>query len=300
MRIQQQIFLTTILLCFVFTAFAQKANTPPPTSTTSTIETVRRDGIDFIITTNRKFNFVPIYSGDGESSLLLLEEVRSEFSRQVEGINSTMKVDAWFGKGKPTRKVWTIKAEGDVAEAGDPFYKVTKYGCCASMNVHTWYNLLSGQKVFTGTNNLIKISVPNTGGDSLDRFVTFHSNQGTTDTPEIKRSQEVLGVLQYGSSKRVTHRIVLRSSDVEMLEMGAPEVGVAHQQETKFAQHDQDEEVALWAYDGKKATTSLSDFTVILKWEDKVQIVIPFKNDAPVLSEAKTPPKIKLEISTKP
>lgn len=291
--------LTCLLLFPVVSTFAQKATTPPPTSTTSTIETVKRDGIEFIVTTNRKFNYVPIYSGDGAGALLLLEEVRSEFSREVEGINSAMKVDAWFGKGKPTKKVWTIKAEADEAEAGDPFYKVTKFGCCASSNVFTWYNLLSGQKIFTGTNNFIKISVPNTGGESLDRYVTYHSNQGTLETPEQKRGKDVVGVLQYGTSKRVTHRIIVRSADAEWLELGDGEFGAKHRDETKFAQYDQEQEVALWAYDGKKATTSLSDFTVILKWEDKGQIEIPFKNDAPVLSEAKMPAKIKLEIPTK-
>ena len=44
----------TILTCVVIfllqPAFAQKANTPPPTSTTSTIETVRRDGLDRFVT----------------------------------------------------------------------------------------------------------------------------------------------------------------------------------------------------------------------------------------------------------
>jgi hypothetical protein len=297
---QKSITRTCIILCFLSSAFAQKANTPPPTSTTSTIETVKRDGIEFIVTTNRKFNFVPIYSGDGEASLLLLEEVRAEFSREVEGINSAMKVEAWIGKGKPTKKAWTIKTDADEAEASDPFYKVTKFGCCAASNVYTWYNLLSGQKVFTGTNNFVKISVPNTGGDSLDRFVTFHSNMGATETPEQKRGKDVVGVLQYGSNKRVTHRIIVRSSEVEWLELGDPELGVTHQKETKFAKYDQQEEVALWAFDGRKATTSLSDFTVVLKWEDKGQIEIPFRNDAPVLSEAKTPAKIRLEIPTKP
>ncbi len=299
MLIRNTLLLVSLLLSFAAPGFAQKANTPPPTSTTSTIETVRRDGLEFIITTNRKFNFVPLYSGDGESSLLLLEEFRSEFSRGLEGINSAMKVDAWFGKGKPTKKIWTIKADADVAEASDPFYKTTKYGCCASMSVQTWYNLLTGQKVFTGTNNLIKISVPNTGGDALDRFVTFHSNQGTIETPEMKRGKDVLGVLQYGSNKRVTHRIVLRTADAETLEMGDPEVGVAHQKETKFAQHDQEQEVALWAFDGKKSTASLSEFTIILKWEETLRIEIPVKNDVPVLSEAKVPTKIKLEIPAK-
>jgi hypothetical protein len=291
-----QFILTCAVLCFFVPTLAQKANIPPPTSTTSTIETVRKNGLDFIVTTNRKFNFVSLYSGEANDSLLLLEETRAEFSREVEGINSAMKIEAWIGKGKPNKKAWTIKTEADVAEADAPFYKLTKYGCCASVNVHSWHNLLSGQKVFTGTNNLLKISVPNTGGEALDRYVVFHSNQGATETPEMKRGQDVLGVLQYGTNKRVTHRIILRSADAEMREMGDPQVGAAHQKETQFAEDYTIKDIALWAYDGKNAKTSLSDFTVILKWEDKVQIVIPFKNDAPMLGEATVPAKIKLEI----
>ena len=86
--------LTCAILCLLQPAFAQKAAKPPPTSTTSTIETVRCDGREFVVTTNRKFKYVPLYSGDGESWLLLLEELRTEISRDAEGSNSTMKVDA--------------------------------------------------------------------------------------------------------------------------------------------------------------------------------------------------------------
>ena len=195
--------------------------------------------------------------------------------------------------------VLTSMSDADVAEAGAPFYKTTKYGCCASVSTYTWYNLFTGQKVFTGTNNLVKISVPNTGGDALDRYVTFHSNMAATQSAEMKRLKDVLGVLEYGTNKRVTHRIILHAADSDTFDLGPPEVGVTHQKETRFATNDQDQEVALWAYDGKKGTTSLSDFTVTLKWDDK-QITIPFKNDAPMLSEAKVPAKIKLETLTKP
>ena len=292
--------LTCFLLCFLPSTFAQKANTPPPTSTTSTIETVRRDGMEFVITTNRKFNFVPLYSGNGYESLLLLEEFRSEWSRGLEGSLSAMKVDAWLGKGsKPDKKAWTIKSDADIAEASDPFFKTTKYGCCAAYSVFTWYNLLTGQKVFTGTNNVVKISVPNTGGDVLDRFVTFHSNQGAIEAPEMKRLKDVMGVLQYGSNKRATHRIVVRTSDQETLDLGVPEVGVSHQKETKFSDDHQEQEVALWAFDGKKATSSLSDFTIILKWEETLRIEIPVKNDVPQLQDVKLPAKIKLEFPAK-
>jgi hypothetical protein len=297
------VILACLLLCGLpLCAYAQKtAAAPPPTSATSTIETVRRAGLEFVVTTNRKFNYVALYTGSGYESMLLLEEIRTELSREVEGINSAMKVDAWLGKGhKPDKKAWTIKSAADAATAAEPFYRTTKYGCCAALSTWTWYNLFTGQKVFTGNTNLVKISVPNTGGDALDRFVTFHSNMASVEAPERKRGKDILGVLEYGSNKRATHRLVLRTADSETFDLGPPEVGVTHQKETRFAKDDQSQEVALWAYDGKKSTTSLSDFTVILKWEDAVQIVIPFKNDAPVLSEAKVPAKIKLELPSKP
>ena len=300
MYIKSKLLLVSLLFCFLSSAVAQKAATPP-TSATSTIETVRKDGHDYVITTNRKFNFVPIYSGTGNASILLLEEIRSEWSRDVEGSNGSMKIDAWTGIGsKPNKKAWTIKTDADEAEASDPFYKTTKFGCCASYGVFTWYNLLTGQKIYSGTNNFVKIAVPNTGGEALDRYVTFHSNQGVTDTPEMKRMKNVLGVLQYGTAKRVLHRVVIVAADQETADATAvPEMGVAHQKETKFAKDDQEESVDLWKHDGKNATTSLSDFTVILKFDDDKKIEIPFKNDAPVLSEAKLPEKMKVIMNPK-
>lgn len=293
--------LTCLALYFLPPAFAQKATAPPPTSTTSTIETVRRAGIEFVVTTNRKFNYVSLYTGSGYESLLLLEEVRAEMSRDAEGVNSTMKVEAWLGKGrKPNQKAWTIKSDADAAETSEPFYRTTKFGCCAALSTWTWYNLFTGQKVFTGNTNLVKISVPNTGGAALDRFVTFHSNQGSLQAPEMKRGKDVLGVLEYGTNKRVLQRIVLRTADAETFDLGPPEVGVAHQKDTRFAKDDQVQEVALWAYDGKQGTTSLSDFTILLKWEETLLITIPVKNDVLQISEAKVPAKIKLELPAKP
>ncbi len=298
------LLLACLLLCFLPAAFAQqkaaapKATAPVPTSTTSTFEVVRKEGRDVFTTTNRQFKYKGLYSDASYKSILLLEEIRTDVSPDIEGSQGTLKVDVWLGKGsKPDKKAWTIKSDANAGEAGDAFYKTTNFGCCASYNVYTWYNLLTGQKIFTGTNNLIKISVPNTGGDTLDRYVTFHSHEGTIDTPEMKRLKDVIGVIEYGTTKRVIQRIIVRTSDQETLDGGVPEMGVAHKEETKFAKDDQEQEVTLWAFDGKNDKSSLSNFTVILKWEENKQIVIPFRNDAPVLGEAKLPAKITVELA---
>ena len=299
MHLNFKLSLVCLAFCFTPFAFAQKAATPPPTSTTSTFEIVRKSDREVFTTNNRQFKYVSLFNEENFKSMLLLEEIRTDVSPDVEGSNGTLKVDAWVGKtSKPDKKAWTIKSDANAGEAGDVFYKTTNFGCCASFNVYTWYNLLTGQKVFTGTTNFIKLSVPNTGGDSLDRYVTFHSREGTIDTPEIKRLQDVIGVIQYGTKSRATHRIVVRTSDAALIDGGVPELGVEHKAETKFAKDDQDEEVTLWGSDGKKDKSSLSDFSVILKWEDK-QIEIPFKNDAPVLSEAKLPEKMKVIMNQK-
>ena len=301
MYINSKLSLVCLVFCFSSFAFAQKAAAPPPTSTTSTFEIVRKSDREVFTTTNRQFKYVPLFNEDSYKSLLLLEEIRLDVSPDVEGSNGTLKVDAWIGKGsKPDKKAWTIKSDANAGEAGDTFYKTTNFGCCASYNVMTWYNLLSGQKIYSGTNNFVKISVPNTGGSALDRYVTFHSNQGTTNSPEMKRMKNVLGVLQYGTSKRVMHRVIIVAADQDTLDGSAvPEMGVAHQEETKFAKDDQEESIDLWKHNNKNATTSLSDFTVILKFDDDKKIVIPFKNDAPVLSEAKLPAKMTLSFNQK-
>ena len=298
MPINSKLTLVGLLFCLSPVAFAQKA-AAPPTSTSSTFEIVRKDGRDVFVTTNRQFKYQGLFNEKIYKSILLLEEIRTDVSPDVEGSNGTLKVDAWIGKStRPDKKAWTIKSDANAGEAGDIFYKTTNFGCCASYSVYTWYNLLTGQKIFTGTNNFIKLSVPNTGGDSLDRYLTFHSREGTIDTPEIKRLQNVIGVIQYGTRSRATHRIIVRTSDEALLDGGVPEMGVEHKAETKFAKDDQDEEVTLWGFDGKKDKSSLSDFTVILKWEDK-QMEIPFKNDAPVLTGAKLPTKVTVELPVK-
>ncbi len=293
------LLLTLLVVCLSFTAYAQKAAAPPPTSATSTIEYIQKDGHPFTVTTNRRFSHVFPPYGSMYKSVLLLEEFRSETSRDVEGANGSIKIDAWVGKGeKPDKKAWTIKSTANTGEASGDFYKATEYGCCASASVMTWYNLLTGQKVFTGTTNWVKLYVPNSGEEQLERYVTFHGSDATTSTAEMKKDDKVVGVLQYSTKARNLLRLIVTSADTESTQ-GTPEIAIKHRDETTWADYNQEKEIGLWGSDGKKEKSAITNFSVLLKWDDDKIVEIPFKNDAPVFAEAKLLPKMKLELPAK-
>lgn len=297
----KNLFLLALLaVCLSSTTFAQKAAAPPPTSTTSTIEYIQKDGHPFVVTTNRRFSHVFPVMNETYKIVLLLEEFRSETSRDVEGANGSIKVDAWVGKGdKADKKAWTIKSNANTGEASGDFYKATEYGCCASASVYTWYNLITGQKAFTGTTNFVKLYVPNSGGDTLDRYVTFHGSDATASAPETEKMKNVIGVLQYSTRARNLQRIIVTTTDAEQTDMGTPEIAIKHRDETVWADYNQEKEIGLWGSDGKKEKSALTDFSVLLKWDDEKIIEIPFKHDAPIFAEAKLLPKMKLELPAK-
>ena len=63
------------------------------------------------------------------------------------------------------------------------FYRVVKRGCCDAEDTKIYFNLMTGQKVFTSTADVFQIEVPNTSSQFL-RYVAFHSSFASLPTAE--------------------------------------------------------------------------------------------------------------------
>lgn len=263
---------------------------------TSTI-TTRNDkekGIVVIIT-NRRFAFSPFYNEseveeDRFRTLLFLEELRSERSMSMEGQDSYVKTEAWMGKdAKPSQKLWTIEEKGDESEILDRLYKVIKYGCCAAETTFNYFNILTGQKVFTSTGDLFKISVPNTT-IQLDRYVAYHSRAASLPPVEAETAQNVIGVIQYGSESKMTNKLVLRSKVENSDDVYTPKIKALYQK--KFTDSN---ELMLWGVDKKNSKSSLSDFTLVFSFYGGSELRIPVVNDSLDFNNAVVPKGFILE-----
>ncbi len=101
--------------------------------------------------TNRRFLSHYIYEDSGEDyAQVLLEEIRSESYSPGEPLGSTVKIKAFPNDSK--RQKWEFSTEGDQGEISEKFYefyRITKYGCCGTIDTFRWFSLKNGRQQFT-------------------------------------------------------------------------------------------------------------------------------------------------------
>jgi len=293
--------LRKIALAFWFVALAlpMVAQTTGKLSRTATssIRSARdKYGRDVIITTNRRFNVAEVYPDHSipdkaNHSMVLLEEFRSEWTPGLEGKRAKIRVDGWAGDfPNPSRKAWTILSEGDEGEVHDNFYKVTRYGCCASITTQIWFSLIDGRKVFTSNNDPIRVIVPNSHA-GLTRYFAWHGYDAIIPPAEAQTVKDLKGVLQYGSERMASQRLMARAP----IDLYLSKIAIRYQGKTNEDMRDLVSGVMLWGVDGKKDKSALSDFSIILTWNDKFEAEIPVKNDELQIGKAKVSDKIILE-----
>lgn len=125
--------------------FSQERKGLERTATSSISTYLNSDGDLVAETVNRRFAFSTFYTEGAFSkeqfrTLLLLEEFKSTRRILAGQIQGTVRVEAWAGKdANPQNKLWTIEQSGDSGEVADRFYKVMKYGCCASLATDVYF-----------------------------------------------------------------------------------------------------------------------------------------------------------------
>lgn len=247
-------------------------------------------GEEMITTTNRRFNLVEFFPGYDlhGRSLLLLEEFRSE-GWPGEIVNATVTVDAWTGSfPNPQNKAWTIRAEGNVGETQGNFYKITRYGCCDSQTTHMWFSLIDGQKVFTSTINPIKVDAPNSDAD-LTRYIAWHSSEAIIPPEEQTTVKDLSGVLQYGSERKVLQRLFLRSAG------SLSKVAIRYQGKLHDDRQALEQGLMLIGANNKTGKAALSDFAIVLTFNNQSEVEIPVENDALQIAKARVPTTLILE-----
>lgn len=288
---------TALALWFMTIALPIIAQTTGKLSrtTSSSIRSTRdKYGNDVIITTNRRFTFTqfyPDYSSHNYHPMVLLEEFRSEWTPGIEGKRAKVRVDGWAGAfPNPDKKAWTILSEGDEGEIHDNFYKVTRYGCCAALSTQIWFSLIDGRKVFTSNIDPIEVIVSNSSVH-LGRYFAWHSNDAIISPAEGQTVKDLKGVLQYGSERKASQRLLVRSP----IDLYLSKIAIRHQGKLHEDLRSLVSGIILQGVDGKKGNSAISDFSVILTWNDQFEAEIPVENDELQIGKAKVSDKIILE-----
>lgn len=208
------------------------------------------------VTENRSFRFAEVLGDTGSyEALLLLEETyRNERTDFVEGVQGNATIKAWTVKQSGQRELsWTLKEIGSEGRVQDRFYRVTAWGCCDVPVVYSYYSVLTGKKLYVSNSDLLEVRGDGEGPLAA-RYVAF----GYAGMNELSRPPQ----LQYGTDKKVAQRFSVVSSREYY---DAPQMFVSTNEEVEKS---------------LDLRGSPMDLTIVLKYQDGVELRIPVEADA--------------------
>jgi hypothetical protein len=260
----------TVVLAAVLSGFPNAgSNTPKdavsPYRAESSAYVVRGKDAWTYVTENRSFRFAEVLddTGNYEAPLLLEETYHNERTDGIEGMRGNATVKAWTVKHGGERELrWTLKEIGNEGRIQDRFYRVTAWGCCDVPVVYSYYSVLTGRKLYVSNFDLIEVRGDG-DGPLASRYVAF----GYADMSELSRSPQ----LQYGTDKKVAQRFSVVSSREYY---DAPEMFVSTSEKVEKS---------------LDLRGSPMNFTIVLRYQDGVELRVPVETDAIRLDIAHLP-----------
>lgn len=107
---------------------------------------------------------------------------------------------------------WTIRQRGEIGALaddypGEPLYRITEYGCCASENLDTYYSLVTGRALFTADNPLLFIDAAPFGTG----LVAIHDGAAAGPIPGASENDTTLiALISFGNTRAPGQRVQLR------------------------------------------------------------------------------------------
>lgn len=158
--------------------------------------------------TNRRLLSHYIYNDEDNDEAyvqVLLEEIRSESYSPGEPLGSTVKITAFRDDSK--RQKWEFSTEGDQGEISEnlfyQFYRITKYGCCGTIDTFRWFSLKNGHQQFTSNFDLIKIG---------ENYFAYHDYASAINPEEEKLIKDITGVIEFGEENKAHQKFLVRGN----------------------------------------------------------------------------------------
>ena len=209
------------------------------------------------VTENRSFRFAEVLADEGnnyEAVLLLEETYHNERTDGMEGVLGNAIVKAWTVQpGRQRELRWAFKENGNEGEVRGRFFRVTAWGCCDAPVVYSYYNVLTGKKLYVSNSDLLEVWGEGDGPLAW-RYVAF----GYAGINDLSRPPQ----LQYGTDKKVAQRFSVVSSREYY---DAPRVLLSKNDKIEKSLDLRD---------------SPMNFTIVLKYQDGVELRVPVKADA--------------------
>ncbi len=246
--------------------------TTPPFRAESSAYVIERNDASTYVTENRSFRFEEVLGDTGNyETLLLLEETHhNERTPGIEGSIGKITVNVWtLNNGGKRELRWTLQTRANEGDVRDRFYRAIEWGCCDVPIVYSYYGILDGKKLYVTNSDLLEVWFGE--GPLNSRYIGF----GYSVLDKKSRYPQ----LQYGTDKKVLQSFSLVSPK-EYYE--APEVFLSV---------------------GTKLEKSLNligeprSFSIVLKYPDGAQLLIPVEADAIRPEKAKLPKDYTLRLN---
>jgi hypothetical protein len=207
------------------------------------------------VTENRSFRFAEVLGDNGnyEAVLLLEETYHNERTDFIEGVRGKATVKAWtLERGRPRELRWTFRETGNEGEVEGRFFRVTAWGCCDIPTLYSYYNVLTGKKLYVSNSDLLKVWEDGDGPQAWRYVGLGYAESNKFDQPPQ---------LQYGTDKRVTQRFSVVSAREYY---DAPQMFVATNDRLEKS---------------LDLRGSPRSFVIVLKYQDGVELRVPVEND---------------------
>lgn len=246
-----------LLIACLSTQAKTPAQAPPEYHAESKAYVKHANNTTWYVTENRVFNIVSVRGDNGESDtrLLLLGSYHNEIPDSDDGPEGNVVVQAWTLLANGQRKArWEVHQPGNEGTAGEHFFEVTQWGCCAWPNVTTYYSLLSGKKVYAGSSPMVEVSTYD-GKTLRRRYLVFGYSDAHKQEP----------VLEYGDGEHIKQTIVLKPPSMDWDPVSEVEVSTPSiEQKSK-----------------RLLELGASDFTFMIRMKlyGSLEVRIPVEND---------------------
>jgi hypothetical protein len=249
------IVLVAVLFGLQDTRVGTETKTAPPYRAESSAHVSRLKDAWTFVTENRSFRFADVLgdTGNYEAVLLFEEAYHNERTDGIEGMRGSATIKAWTIKRDGGRELrWTFRENGNEGDVEDRFFRVTAWGCCDMPTVYSYYNVLTGKKVYFSNSDLLKVWGDGDGPLAWRYVALGYAAQSKLDQPPE---------LQYGTDKSVVQRFLLLSSREYY---DAPQIYVATNEKLQKS---------------LDLRGSARSFVIVLKYQDGIELRIPVEND---------------------
>ena len=206
----------------------------------------------------------------------------------AEGTESEVKIVGWrMDDDATTTRMWDLRSPGNVARYVGDYVIITKYACCSATDVMTYFNLTTGEKLFSTSSTIATVTLM--PSPVTKRMIGFHTRNGVVPYGEVGDEFDDIGILYYADEHHILQSVLFAQNIDFMEEVGTPDILLIHKGDTTQSRH-----LSLPIDNGSTSGKLASGFEIMIRFWEGMEIIIPVDDDRLRIDRASIPKNIEL------